>query len=67
MTIGELIPQLVALVNNGEDLANEDAAALFRWLDKNSREWREMRKQATADDFLIAIHAKAGTFGKGPS
>jgi hypothetical protein len=30
MKIRELIPNLVAQVNNGEDLANEDAAALFR-------------------------------------
>jgi hypothetical protein len=64
MKIRELIPNLVAQVNNGEDLANEDAAALFRWLDKTSGEWREMTKRATADDFLIAIHAKSGTFGK---
>jgi hypothetical protein len=64
MKIRELIPNLVSQVNNGEDLANEDAAALFRWLDKNSPAWREISKQTTVEDLLIAIRAKAGTFGR---
>lgn len=58
MKINELIPQLVSQVNNGDDLANEDVGQLFRWLDKNSGEWREMTKRATSDAFMLKIHAK---------
>lgn len=49
MNIKELVSELVAQVNSGDDIANQDAAALFRWLDKNCSEWRELTKRATPD------------------
>ena len=50
MSIRKLVYELDAQINNGEDIANQDAVNLFRWLDKNSAEWRRLTKRVASDD-----------------